>query len=310
MLKIKEVCEKTGLSDKTIRYYIRSGLIFPKYNENYTGRKNFDFSEKDIERLNQVAVLRKYNFSISSIKAIQNNNESIDTIVKTHIDNMKEETENSAQLLSKLNDVINIEFSNAADLCEMLGKTEGLPKEVPSADNKKPYKLLYSKNKKVNKVLIFLLLIVFLFSSILFSELYNSIRCITDSSIISISNGFVGVRIIEADDKNNGIQYVNDLYIEDDCLITESDRFDEYSTSVKKSFIGKDMITIHAVLHSDKAMVKIVPIYENRYSDELIYCNSTSWLGLEGSDSVTAKSQFKMESRDYNYQYDIEFIPN
>lgn len=307
-LKIKEVCEKTGLSDKTIRYYIRSGLVFPKYNENYTGRKNFDFAENDIERLNQVAVLRKYGFSINSIKSILNDNENIDTVIKGHIHNMKEESENSAKLLSRLDDISDCQFSDVATLCEFLEKAENLPEAVPSVDNTKPYKLLYSKNKKANIALIILLLIAFLFSTILFSELYNTVRCITDSSIININNGFIGIRIIETNNKNNGIQYVNDLYIEDDYLITESDSFDEYSTTVEKSFFGRDTITIHAVMHSDKAMVKIVPIYENRYSDDVIYCNSSYWLGLEGSDGVTAKSQFKIQSKNCNYQYDIEFI--
>lgn len=308
-LKIKEVCEKTGLNDKTIRYYIRSGLIFPKYNENYTGRKNFDFSETDIERLNQVAVLRKYSFSINDIKTMLDDNNCIDTVIKNHIQNMKEETQNSVKLLSKLDEISDCQFSDIAALCDFLNKEKSLPVSVPTADSKKPYKLLYSKNKKANKVLIALLVLIFLFSTILFSELYNNIKCITDSSIININNSFVGIRIIEADDNGNGIQYVNDLYVDDDCLITESDIFDEYSVSVKKSFIGRDTITIHAVVYSDKAMVKIVPIYENRYSDELIYCNSSYWLGLKDSDRITAKSQFTMEAKNYNYQYDIEFIP-
>lgn len=308
-MKIKEVCEKTGLSDKTIRYYIRSGLIFPKYNENYTGRKNFDFSEKDIVRLNQVVILRKYNFSIHNIKEIFDNSENINQVVRTHIDNMREETENSTQLLLNLNDIMNSEFSDVSDLCEMLCRTENLPKNVPSTDNKRPYKLLYSKNKKANKVLISLLTIVFLVSAVVFSEIYSNIKCITDTSMININNGFVGIRVIETDEKNNGVQYVNDLYIEGDGLITESDKFNEYSTSLEKSFIGRDTITIHAVVHSNKGMVKIVPIYENQYSDDIIYCNSSCWLGLDGADSVTAKSQFKMKSKNYNYQYEIEFIP-
>lgn len=308
-MKIKEVCEKTGLSDKTIRYYIRSGLVFPKYNENYTGRKNFDFAENDIERLKQVAVLRKYGFSINSIKSILSDCECIDTVIKEHIHNMKEETENSVKLLSRLNDISDCQFSDARGLCSFLAKAENLPATVPSIDNTKPYKLLYSKNKKANKALIVLVLIVFLFSAIMFSELYNTVRCITDSSIIDINNAFIGIRVIETDNKNNGTQYVNDLYIEDDCLITESDKFDECSTSIEKSFFGRDTITINAVVHSDKAMVKITPIYENKYSDELIYCNSSYWLGLDSSDGVNVKSQFKMQSKNYNYQYNIEFIP-
>ena len=49
-MKIKEVCEKTGVTDKAIRTYIKNGLVFPDYEENYPGRKKFDFSEADIER--------------------------------------------------------------------------------------------------------------------------------------------------------------------------------------------------------------------------------------------------------------------
>ncbi len=52
-MKIKEVCAKTGLTDKAIRHYIRNGLVFPVYNENYTGRKSYSFSECDVEHLNQ-----------------------------------------------------------------------------------------------------------------------------------------------------------------------------------------------------------------------------------------------------------------
>ena len=51
-MKIKAVCEQTGLTDRTIRYYIEEGLISPFYTENYLGRKNFDFSEADVAMLN------------------------------------------------------------------------------------------------------------------------------------------------------------------------------------------------------------------------------------------------------------------
>ncbi|MCM1284854.1 MAG: hypothetical protein NC227_01695 [Bacteroides sp.] len=185
-----------------------------------------------------------------------------------------------------------------------------MPETVSVTDSKKPYKLLYSKNKKANKVLIALISILFIVSAVVFSEIYNNIRCITDSSIINISNGFVGIRVIEADDKHDGMQYVNDLYVEDEYLITESDKFNEYNTTVKKSFIGRDTIIIHAVVHSDKSMIKIVPIYENKYQDEIVYCNSSCWLGLDGADSVAAQSQFTMKSKHHNYQYDIKIIPN
>lgn len=67
-MKIKTVCELTNLSDRTIRYYIEEQLITPAYSENYLGRKSFDFSQSDIQQLQDIAVLRKFGFSIAEIK--------------------------------------------------------------------------------------------------------------------------------------------------------------------------------------------------------------------------------------------------
>jgi len=67
-MKIKTACELTGLSDRTIRYYIEQQLIAPAYTENYLGRKSFDFSRSDIQQLQDIAVLRKFGFSIAEIK--------------------------------------------------------------------------------------------------------------------------------------------------------------------------------------------------------------------------------------------------
>ena len=68
-MKIKEVIEKTKLTDRAIRWYIDNGLVSPGIEENYSGRKNIDFTESDVERLSQIALLRKAGFSISDIKS-------------------------------------------------------------------------------------------------------------------------------------------------------------------------------------------------------------------------------------------------
>lgn len=46
-MKIKQIVELTGLTDRTIRYYIEEGLISPEYAENYFGKRTFSFSEKE-----------------------------------------------------------------------------------------------------------------------------------------------------------------------------------------------------------------------------------------------------------------------
>lgn len=67
-MKIKTVCEMTGLTDRTVRYYIEEQLISPDYTENYVGRKTFCFSHGDIAELQNIAVLRKFGFTVSEIR--------------------------------------------------------------------------------------------------------------------------------------------------------------------------------------------------------------------------------------------------
>ena len=57
-MKIKQVCELTGLTDRAIRYYIEEGLVSPAYTENYMGRRAYDFTDEDVAALNHVATLR------------------------------------------------------------------------------------------------------------------------------------------------------------------------------------------------------------------------------------------------------------
>lgn len=69
-MKIGAVCEQTGLTDRTVRFYTEEGLLSPSYTKNYLGRKTFDFSDADVVMLKHIAVLRKYGFSIPEIKSI------------------------------------------------------------------------------------------------------------------------------------------------------------------------------------------------------------------------------------------------
>ena len=69
-MKIKLAMEQTGLTDRTIRYYIEERLLFPSFTENYLGRKSFDFSQEDINILNRISILRQFDFSIDEIRQI------------------------------------------------------------------------------------------------------------------------------------------------------------------------------------------------------------------------------------------------
>lgn len=69
-MKISAVCEQTGLTDRTVRFYTEEGLLNPSFTKNYLGRKTFDFSDADVAMLKNIAVLRKYGFAIPEIKSI------------------------------------------------------------------------------------------------------------------------------------------------------------------------------------------------------------------------------------------------
>ena len=80
-MKIKEVCEKTELTSRTIRLYIEEGLVSPKYSENYLGRKSYDFSSEDVSSFINVATLRRYGFSIAEIHEIIADKDSSTSII-------------------------------------------------------------------------------------------------------------------------------------------------------------------------------------------------------------------------------------
>ena len=80
-MKIKTVCELTGLTDRAVRFYIDEGLLSPDYSENYLGRRSFSFTDKDVAALREIAVLRKYGFTVAQIKEMYGHPESIGIIV-------------------------------------------------------------------------------------------------------------------------------------------------------------------------------------------------------------------------------------
>lgn len=63
---IKDVCHKTGLTKKAIEYYQLKGLISPEIKEN--GYRYF--SQKDVEKLKKIALLRKFDLSTEEINRV------------------------------------------------------------------------------------------------------------------------------------------------------------------------------------------------------------------------------------------------
>ena len=112
-LKIKEICEKTGLTDRTVRYYIEEGLISPFYTENYLGRKSFDFSDADLERLKAIATLRSFSFTVEEIKELFSKGVVGTEIVETVKKRTQANLDDSQRCLSVLS---GLDLSKEADI--------------------------------------------------------------------------------------------------------------------------------------------------------------------------------------------------
>ncbi len=132
-MKIKEVCNKTGLTDRAIRLYIANGLVFPYYDENYMGRKNYNFSNGDVVRLNQIAILRKYRFSIKSIKFLLNDDVTLHDFINSHIQELESQSDENLYIIEKLKPFEDINSINVEDFCNILNDID-INREVPRED--------------------------------------------------------------------------------------------------------------------------------------------------------------------------------
>ncbi|WP_020620662.1 MerR family transcriptional regulator [Paenibacillus daejeonensis] len=69
-MKMKDVCKKTQLTERTVRYYVERELISPA-SEVAGGRTYLSFTEQDVEQLLAIAELRKLEFGIEEIIRMQ-----------------------------------------------------------------------------------------------------------------------------------------------------------------------------------------------------------------------------------------------
>ncbi|MBE6784000.1 MAG: MerR family transcriptional regulator [Ruminococcaceae bacterium] len=145
-MKIKEVIEKTKLTDRAIRFYIDNGLVSPGIEENYSGRKNIEFSENDIERLSQIALLRKAGFSISDIKEIISDIGNIKEVISRFVETTSEEIKAKSEVIEKLKSFSADEEITVETLCRKLSETaekNDLPQEDTTVTKKQKFMKIF-----------------------------------------------------------------------------------------------------------------------------------------------------------------------
>lgn len=101
-MKINEVVKRTGLTKRTIYFYIEEQLITPQINDD---NGYFVFSEQDIERLQLLQQLRKADFSIKDIHGLLEHPSSAHIYVKKQIEKLTQEKQKLQQKIIGLKQI-------------------------------------------------------------------------------------------------------------------------------------------------------------------------------------------------------------
>lgn len=111
-MKIREVCRRTGLTERTVRYWASEGLISPATYE-LNERSYFDFTEADIALLDTISTLRRAGFSVGEVSEMQKNPAVIPERVRSLRETLQTqaaEQEKSAEALAGLESCTDLDF--------------------------------------------------------------------------------------------------------------------------------------------------------------------------------------------------------
>jgi len=101
-MKINEVVKKTGMTKRTIYFYIEEQFITPQIN---TDNGYYIFSDSDVERLLLLQQLRKADFSIKDIHGLLNHPSSVHIYMQKQIEKLRQEEKNLQQKIHLLRQI-------------------------------------------------------------------------------------------------------------------------------------------------------------------------------------------------------------
>ncbi|MBQ8536409.1 MAG: MerR family transcriptional regulator [Clostridia bacterium] len=103
-MKIKQVCEMTGLTPRAVRLYCERGLIKP-CQQMTGGRVYTEFSRQDVDTLWRIGVLRRMEFTLEEIGRMIASRESLNTILDQHMITLEAKGRKIQRLLAVITQV-------------------------------------------------------------------------------------------------------------------------------------------------------------------------------------------------------------
>lgn len=118
-MRIHEICSKTGLSKRTIHYYIKEQLITPEVNKE---NGYYNFSEEDCRCLNLVHELRNADLPIPIIRSLIHNPAASGYYLRLHAQKLQKEIKRLDKIQNSLNFMIdslpiNPDLETVSSLC-------------------------------------------------------------------------------------------------------------------------------------------------------------------------------------------------
>ncbi len=166
-MRMKEICSRTGLTDRAVRLYIDSGLLSPKEEISYTGRRSIMFSEEDAKTLEVIATLRQAGFSLADIRTMQSDPACTPDILIRHRQTLSTEIDEKRRILEKLSRIETDRPLPCRDIAAVLRtdsfRTISIPKEDSALHPKDFKRLIHSRIPSI----LALLLTVFSLSTLL-----------------------------------------------------------------------------------------------------------------------------------------------
>lgn len=122
-MKIKDVCMQTGLTDRTVRFYVEKGLLDTCSNV-ANGRTNREYSAENIEELKDISKLRQAGFTIQDIIEMQNPNADVSDIVFKHCGKLEKQQIINENIINELKNIYKRGNMSWRKVASLLGRGE------------------------------------------------------------------------------------------------------------------------------------------------------------------------------------------
>ena len=199
VLKMKEVCQLTGLTERAVRLYVQEELIKPKVRDGVHNKAYF-FSVEDIKLLENISTLRNAGFSIADIKLMLESSFNISGIVKKREEELEQELKHLKYIKEVLNYLSIQEHTDVIKLADAIEPRSVYAKRTPRY--RKPRWIIVMLYVVIILVLLFPYTYILETGMLFYIGLLFGIGILGGVSFVVMSIGYIGHCIKASRQKN------------------------------------------------------------------------------------------------------------